>query len=51
MAQRSFDEGAADLRSVLDALDRLDVARASEIDAKARVGIADAALHAAMGRW
>lgn len=51
VAQRSFDEGIADARTVLDALDRLDLARASEIDARARLGVAEAGLRAATGRW
>lgn len=51
VAQRSFEEGVADARTVLDALDRLDLARAAEIDARSRVGIADAALRAAVGEW
>jgi outer membrane protein TolC len=51
VAQRSFDEGVLDSAGVLDALDRLDLARVSELDATTRVGIADAALRAATGRW
>lgn len=51
VAQRSFEEGLVDQATVLDALDRLDMARASEIDATARVGMAEAALSAAVGRW
>lgn len=51
VAQRSFDEGLVDSATVLDALDRLDLARAAEIDARARLGMADAALRAALGRW
>lgn len=51
VAQRSFDEGVVDSAAVLDALDRLDLARAAAIDAHARMGIADAALRAALGRW
>ena len=51
VAQRSYTEGVADSRAVLDALDRLDLARAAEIDARARLGVADAALRVATGRW
>lgn len=51
IAQRSYDEGLVDQATVLDALDRLDLARASEIDATARLGVASSALSAALGRW
>lgn len=51
VAQHSFEEGLVDQATVLDALDRLDMARASQIDASARAGMASAALSAAVGRW
>jgi outer membrane protein TolC len=51
VAQRGFEEGINDTGPVLDALDRLDLARVAEIDAKARLGMADAALRTATGRW
>ncbi len=51
VAQRGFENGVNDVSTVLDALDRLDLARASEIDARSRLGMADAALRAATGRW
>lgn len=51
VAQHSFEEGLVDQATVLDALDRLDMARASQIDAAARAGMASAALSAAVGRW
>lgn len=51
VAQHAFDQGIGDATPVLDALDRLDLARAAEIDASARLGMAQVALHAATGRW
>ena len=51
VAQRSYENGTVDARDVLDALDRLDLARNSEVDARARLGMADAALRAATGKW
>lgn len=51
VAQRSFDEGLVDSAAVLDALDRLDRARASQIDAVARLGLAGIALQTATGEW
>lgn len=51
VAQHSFDAGLGDATPVLDALDRLDLARASEIDAQARVGMAQVSLQAAVGQW
>jgi outer membrane protein TolC len=51
VAQRSYENGTVDARDVLDALDRLDLARTSEVDARARLGMADAALRAATGKW
>lgn len=51
VAQRGFAEGTVDTPTVLDALDRLDVANALGVDARARLGMAQAALTSATARW
>lgn len=51
VAERSHAEGLVDADAVLDALDRVDQARLAEVDARARLGAAEAALRAATGRW
>ncbi len=51
VAQRSLEAGVTDTATVLDALDRLDRARAAQIEARARLGMAGVALRAATGEW